>query len=64
MQSLRAESSAGLEVSPALEKGQNMRAVCSSCSAAIEDPEEDSLVGMGGENEHVCVVSCFILFLI
>lgn len=61
MQSLRAESSAGVEVSPTLEKGQNRRAACSSCSAAMEKPEEDSLVGMGGENKHVCVMSCFIL---
>lgn len=50
--------------SPALEKGQNRRAACSSCSAATKEPEEDSLVGMGGENKHVCVVSCFILCLI
>lgn len=61
MQSLRDESSAGLEVSPALEKGQNRRATYSSCSAAIEEPEEDSLVGMGGENKHVCVVFYLVL---
>lgn len=64
MQGLRAESSAGGEVSPALEKGKKRRAACSSWSAATKQPEKDSLVGMGGENKHVCVMSCFVLCLI